>query len=282
VPPPEPIEAPVIARMPEPPPPPKPAPPPEPLQAPVIARAPEPPPPLPKPKPAPPKLGPAAALPALVPKKAAGPKRRAELVSGIALALAIGAGSLATGAFIGFLVNGPPVRALPAETIAQAMPSPPSPAPTTLPLPAPVPRPVVETRRAAVVSTEPPPPPPPPVEEKKIEAASPPEPTPQLATNEVREVQGRLRALGYNPGPVDGAAGPQTTAAVKQYQQARGLGATGTADKEVLERLRQEQPAAPQQAQAPPPRPQRYAAAPPPPPPRRETFLDSLERLFRR
>jgi len=100
----------------------------------------------------------------------------------------------------------------------------------------------------------------------------------------VREVQGRLRAIGLNPGPIDGTAGPQTAAAVKQFQQAHGLPATGVADKEVLARLRQEPAAPQQQAQAPRPPPRTYAAAAPPPPPpqRRDPLLESIERLFRR
>jgi hypothetical protein len=71
---------------------------------------------------------------------------------------------------------------------------------------------------------------------------------------------------------------------VKQYQQARGLEITGTLDKDLLTRLRQEQPQ--HQAQAAPP-PQRRTYNPPPPPRRQQQqqqdpLLESIERLFRR
>jgi hypothetical protein len=255
-------------------------------------------PPEPVVAPRPPKLGPAADQPDVAPKNAA-IRRRSGLGSAIAWTLGIGVGALAAGAFIGFLVNGPPGRALPTHTLAEtAPPSTAPPSPASAPIAAPAPAKPIDTRQAAVAPTAPaaPAPAPPRVEEKKVEAAPAPAesapsaaPPSQLAAAEVREVQGRLRALGFNPGPVDGTAGPQTMAAVKQYQQSRGLGATGTADKDVLARLRQEQQSPPQQAQAPPPPPapqpraHRYAAAPPPPPPpRRESFLESLDRLFRR
>ncbi|MGC4117976.1 MAG: peptidoglycan DD-metalloendopeptidase family protein [Myxococcales bacterium] len=39
----------------------------------------------------------------------------------------------------------------------------------------------------------------------------------------VRELQTRLKAEGYDPGPVDGDFGPKTAAAVRRYQQAHGL-----------------------------------------------------------
>jgi N-acetyl-anhydromuramyl-L-alanine amidase AmpD len=44
---------------------------------------------------------------------------------------------------------------------------------------------------------------------------------------DVREVQRRLTALGYDPGPTDGHAGPRTRAAVVAFQKARGLWADG-------------------------------------------------------
>jgi hypothetical protein len=63
---------------------------------------------------------------------------------------------------------------------------------------------------------------------------------PPLNRDEVREVQARLRALGFNPGPIDGAAGAMTTGAVAHYQQARGQSQTGTVDRELLAQLRQD------------------------------------------
>ena len=93
------------------------------------------------------------------------------------------------------------------------------------------------------------------------------------------EMQSRLRAIGFNPGPIDGSAGPMTMQAVKQYQQARRLAPTGTVDRELLARLRQERSSPPGWSQ------QAQASSPPghaPPPPRRDSFMDTIDRLLRR
>lgn len=77
---------------------------------------------------------------------------------------------------------------------------------------------------------------------------------PPLRRNEVRDIQMRLRAFGFNPGPLDGVAGPATHAAIMHYQQNRELPQTGTIDRELLEQLRQDpapQVVAPQVAQRP-------------------------------
>jgi CheY-like chemotaxis protein len=68
-----------------------------------------------------------------------------------------------------------------------------------------------------------------------------------LKRTEVQEVQARLRLLGFNPGPIDGAAGAKTAGAVMNYQHARGQSQTGTVDRELLEQLRHDP--APQLAQ---------------------------------
>src|SRR4051812_29770157 len=43
----------------------------------------------------------------------------------------------------------------------------------------------------------------------------------------VRDLQQALKALGYDPGPIDGVFGTTTEAAVKGFQQARGITADG-------------------------------------------------------
>jgi CheY-like chemotaxis protein len=92
----------------------------------------------------------------------------------------------------------------------------------------------------------------------------------RLARDEVREVQSRLRSMGFNPGPIDGDAGSMTTAAAMHYQQARGQSQTGLIDRDLLAQLREDptpQPA-PHVARAdPPPR-----AMPPPGPRRSDPF----------
>jgi peptidoglycan hydrolase-like protein with peptidoglycan-binding domain len=47
----------------------------------------------------------------------------------------------------------------------------------------------------------------------------------------VRDLQEALKALSYNPGPIDGVFGATTEAAVKAFQQARGITADGIVGK---------------------------------------------------
>jgi peptidoglycan hydrolase-like protein with peptidoglycan-binding domain len=54
----------------------------------------------------------------------------------------------------------------------------------------------------------------------------------------VREVQSSLARLGYDPGPVDGAMGPNTAAAIRGYQQQNGLLVDGRASPALAEHLR--------------------------------------------
>ena len=59
-----------------------------------------------------------------------------------------------------------------------------------------------------------------------------------LGRDEAIEIQARLRSFGFNPGPVDGDPGAMTEGAIRRYQQNRGQPQTGSADRELLERLR--------------------------------------------
>ncbi len=61
-----------------------------------------------------------------------------------------------------------------------------------------------------------------------------------LDAGEVFEIQAMLRELSYNPGPIDGVAGPRTVTAVERYEEAHGQARTGRLDRALLERLRRQ------------------------------------------
>ena len=111
---------------------------------------------------------------------------------------------------------------------------------------------------------------------------TPSSPPVRLSSNDVREVQGRLQSLGFDPGPVDGAAGPKTAAAVARYQEAHGLQATGVADMDTLDELRREPGSVAPPPPAPRPRTQAYQYAYSPPRRQSNPFLDALNQLFGR
>jgi hypothetical protein len=58
----------------------------------------------------------------------------------------------------------------------------------------------------------------------------------RITSSTIRALQTALKNQGYNPGPIDGIVGSQTRAAVKSYQQAKGL-ATGGITHAVIKSL---------------------------------------------
>ena len=60
-----------------------------------------------------------------------------------------------------------------------------------------------------------------------VDAAPAAAPSNTLSRNAVRNVQSRLRTLGFYRGQVDGAWGAGTQAAIERFQQGRGLQSTG-------------------------------------------------------
>ncbi len=56
-------------------------------------------------------------------------------------------------------------------------------------------------------------------------------------TKPIQEAQQRLKDLGYDPGPPDGALGARTIAAIKKFQSDQSLPITGTVDPKTLAAL---------------------------------------------
>lgn len=53
----------------------------------------------------------------------------------------------------------------------------------------------------------------------------------------VRGAQQALHQKGYDVGPIDGVMGPKTSAALREFQQAQGLKASGRLDRQTLAAL---------------------------------------------
>jgi type IV secretory pathway VirB10-like protein len=118
-------------------------------------------------------------------------------------------------------------------------------------------KPVAETK-PEMIQTATPIEPPPPVRPEAVEAkpapapaaAAPAAPSPApavaaapsqpLSKDEIKELQGKLGAIGFAVGPIDGIVGPQTQAALRRYAQARSLAKPPEATQETLLRLRSE------------------------------------------
>ena len=56
----------------------------------------------------------------------------------------------------------------------------------------------------------------------------------------VTRVQSGLARLGYEPGPVDGVMGPQTSEAIRRYQSDHGLLTDGRATAQLAEHIEQQ------------------------------------------
>ncbi|WP_147361544.1 L,D-transpeptidase family protein [Dichotomicrobium thermohalophilum] len=61
--------------------------------------------------------------------------------------------------------------------------------------------------------------------------------TKRLGRERIRDVQMLLRELGYDPGPIDGFMGRLTGAAIQEYQEDKGLKATGAFSEELRDKL---------------------------------------------
>jgi hypothetical protein len=70
-----------------------------------------------------------------------------------------------------------------------------------------------------------------------VDGAQAPSQTRAGAAMSVREAQQRLLDLGYNVGTPDGAAGPRTTNAVRQFQRDQGIPVTGRIDAATTDAL---------------------------------------------
>jgi len=55
--------------------------------------------------------------------------------------------------------------------------------------------------------------------------------------DEMRSAQSALKAQGFDPGEVDGVYGPNTRAAISNYQRSNGLRETGRFDRATLAKL---------------------------------------------
>jgi Putative peptidoglycan binding domain len=87
-----------------------------------------------------------------------------------------------------------------------------------------------------VASSEPPPVSPAPQMPLLAQAKSAP-----LKADEIRELQRKLKALTFDPGPADGVVGPMTVSAIRKYSEARAI-ANAEATRDLLVRLRSEPP----------------------------------------
>jgi hypothetical protein len=73
-----------------------------------------------------------------------------------------------------------------------------------------------------------------------VTATAPSQPlSPGATGSEVKNLQESLKALGYDPGTIDGNYGPSTESAVSKFQAANGLATDGVVGPETLAKLQQ-------------------------------------------
>jgi Putative peptidoglycan binding domain len=60
---------------------------------------------------------------------------------------------------------------------------------------------------------------------------------PDIGEDGVRRIQEALDQAGHDVGPIDGQWGPQTESALREFQEAQGMEATGEPDEETLTAL---------------------------------------------
>jgi peptidoglycan hydrolase-like protein with peptidoglycan-binding domain len=58
-----------------------------------------------------------------------------------------------------------------------------------------------------------------------------------LTKNQIQLAQERLKAEGFDPGPVNGVLNGQTEAAIREYQQKQGIPTSGALDEATLREL---------------------------------------------
>ncbi len=131
-------------------------------------------------------------------------------------------GSLAVAAVAGLAVPLGLALAPSPEPPFHAAAAPIEPAPPAVPVAPVAPAPVAELPVAALPAAPPPPAP----------VAAP------LERADVREVQAKLRGFGFDPGPIDGDAGPRTLAAARQYRESRNQPQSEEIDRALLDQLR--------------------------------------------
>lgn len=60
-----------------------------------------------------------------------------------------------------------------------------------------------------------------------------------MGRDDIRQIQNLLSTLGFQPGVADGAPGPQTRKAIREYQNMLGLPADGEPTADLLAHIKQ-------------------------------------------